>query len=128
MHFAASLLDYQHNVIMLSVAHVLIREITTVPNLSLRQQMTGDIAGAKALYHRALSLRPDSPELLTNVGFLEEQSGGGSRTSREKAAALYARALELLDAGSPVRGQVEINLKNVRKGLMMGDVAERTDE
>lgn len=99
-------------------AHVRIRATTTTPShLSLCQQTAGDIPGAKALYLRALSLQPNSPELLNNVGWLEEQTGGGSRTSMEKAAALYARALELLDAGSPVREQVEINLKNVQKRL-----------
>ncbi len=71
--------------------------------------------GAKALYHRALALQPNYPELLNNLGWLEEQSGGGSRSSLETAAELYARALELLDADSPAFGQVEINLRNVRK-------------
>lgn len=42
----------------------------------------------------------------------------------EKAAALYAQALEMLGTGSPARAQVEINLKNAQKGLVMGGTAE----
>lgn len=68
-------------------------------------------------------MQPNSPELLNNVGYLEEQTGGGSRASMEKAAALYARALELLGTGSPARAQVEINLNNAQKGLVMGGTA-----
>lgn len=75
-------------------------------------------------------MQPNSPELLNNLGYLEEQTGGGSRISMEKAAALYARALALLDVGSPARAQVEINLKNLQKALTTGGVAdagERTE-
>lgn len=92
-------------------------------HLSLCKQAAGDIPGAKALYHRALSLQPNSPELLNNVGYLEEQAGGGSRTSMEKAAALFAQALELFGAESPARAQVETNLKNVQKRLVVGGLA-----
>eukprot|EP00752_Nemacystus_decipiens_P009157 g8179.t1 len=94
-------------------------DLALLVNGGVAHQAAGDIPGAKALYHRALSLEPNSPELLNNVGYLEEQTGGGSRTSIEKAAALYSRALELLDAGSHARAQVEINLKNAQKGLAM---------
>lgn len=90
-----------------------------LPALNLhRLQAAGDVSGAKALYHRALSLQPDSPELLNNVGWLEEQSGGGSRSSLETSAELYVRALGLMGEGSPARAQVELNLTNVRRRLM----------
>lgn len=77
------------------------------------------MAGASALYHRALKLNPDSPELVSNLGWLEEQSGGGSHDSLERAAVLYERALRSLgDVASPARRQVEINLANVQRRLI----------
>lgn len=88
---------------------------TPPPQLTpLPHQAAGDIPGARALYHRALALHPASPELLSNLGWLEEQSGGGSLASLEAAAELYGRALRVLNVESPARGQVEINLANVR--------------
>eukprot|EP00903_Cladosiphon_okamuranus_P011712 g11015.t1 len=105
-------------------------DLPLLVNGGVAHQAAGDIPGAKALYQRALSLQPNSPELLNNVGYLEEQTGGGSRASMEKAAAMYARALVLLDAGSPAHAQVEINLKNSQKALTTGglaDAEERTE-
>lgn len=82
-------------------------------------QATGDWAGAGALYHRALELHPSSPELLSNFGWLQESTGGGSRDSLESAAALYAQALAAFKGVEPsnARRQVEINLANVRAKL-----------
>eukprot|EP00752_Nemacystus_decipiens_P011698 g10381.t1 len=92
--------------------------VALLVNGGVAHQAAGDISGAKTLYHRALSLQPNSPELLNNLGWLEEQSGGGSRASLETSAGLYVRALGLMGEGSPDRAQVEHNLANVRKRLM----------
>ena len=62
-------------------------------------------------------MHPTSPELLSNLGWLEEQSGGGSLASLEAAAELYVRALRVLSVESPARRQVEVNLANVRSRL-----------
>ncbi|CAN0550679.1 unnamed protein product, partial [Laminaria digitata] len=69
---------------------------------SLPHQAAGDIPGARALYQRALALHPTSPELLNNLGWLEE-SGDGSLASLETAAELYGRALRVLTVESPAR-------------------------
>lgn len=82
-----------------------------------RLQTAGDISGAKTLYQRALSLHPNSPELLNNLGWLEEQSGGGSKASLETSVGLYMRALGLMGEGSPAHEQVKLNLTNVWKRL-----------
>lgn len=62
-------------------------------------------------------MHPTSPELLSNLGWLEEQSGEGSQASLEVAAELYERALGVLGAESPARGQVEVNHANARRRL-----------
>lgn len=99
----------------------IIHQNPPAPPRCFHLQNTGDIPGAKALYHRALSLQPNSPELLNNVGWLEEQSGGGSRLSLETAAELYGSALVLLPEESLALKQIEINLKNVRRRLLLMD-------
>lgn len=83
-------------------------------------QAAGDTSGAFDLYRRALLLHPTSPELLSNLGWLEEQRGGGSRESLETAAQYYERAMKALEADSAARGQIEINLANVHRLLLGG--------
>lgn len=80
-------------------------------------QAAGDLVRAKLLYQRALTLNPLCPELLSNLGFLEEESGGGSKHSLESAEELYIRALHALGVFSPSRPQVETNLANIRVRL-----------
>ncbi|CAM9882404.1 unnamed protein product, partial [Ectocarpus fasciculatus] len=60
-------------------------DLALLVNGGVAHQTAGDIPGAKALFHRALSVQPNSPELLNNLGWLEEQTGGGSKLSLEKA-------------------------------------------
>eukprot|EP00904_Undaria_pinnatifida_P007486 jgi/Undpi1/3868/HiC_scaffold_16.g07236.m1 len=92
-------------------------DLALLVNGGAAHQAAGDIPGARALYHRALALHPTSPELLSNLGWLEEQSGEGSQASLEVAAELYERALGVLGAESPARGQVEVNHANARRRL-----------
>lgn len=80
-------------------------------------QTQGDVQGARALYQQALHLHPTSPELLCNLGWLEESSGGGSRASLETAAEFYDRAFIMVAEESPARGQIAINVANVRRRL-----------
>lgn len=96
---------------------MLIRATNIPLNLSIRQA-AGDIPGAKTLYHRALPLQPNSPKLLHNVGWLEEQAGNGSRASLEAAAAVHASARFVGRQVAHARWQVEVNLKNVQRGGM----------
>ncbi|CAN0340036.1 unnamed protein product, partial [Ectocarpus sp. 12 AP-2014] len=57
------------------------KDFALLVNGGVAHQTAGDVPDAKALFHRALSLQPNSPELLNNLGWLEEQTGGGSKLS-----------------------------------------------
>lgn len=80
-------------------------------------QAAGDFVGAKELYDKALELNASYPELLSNIGWLEEEIGGKSEESLKTAEGLYSRALEGLGPSSPARRQVETNLMNARARL-----------
>lgn len=69
-------------------------------------------------------MQPNSPELLNNLGWLEEQTGGGSKLSLETAAGLYERAVRLLDERSPALGCVETNLSSVQNRLLLKEVED----
>lgn len=57
---------------------------------------------------------------MSNFGWFQEQSGGGSRASLESAAALYDQALrefEINQHAYAARKQVQVNLANARTKL-----------
>ena len=68
---------------------------------------------AMAFYSRALAIQPDSPELVTNIGWLLEMQG-----NLHSARDHYARALELLKPYSHV--QIVNNLRNVEVRIAQG--------
>ena len=84
----------------------------------------GEETKAMDYYSRALILEPDSPELVTNIGWLLEVKGH-LREAREH----YMRAQELLLPHS--HPQIDRNLKNVEVRIMQdqqGGTRERPSE
>ena len=72
-------------------------------NLALLLQDQGDLAGARALYERALAIRekalgpehPDTAKSLNNLAVLLQAQGdlAGARPLFERALAIYEKAL-----------------------------------
>ena len=81
MDRAYSLLKYLHGVDP--------NDITTGLNYASIAKRLGHVADARAVYEHLLEISPDDPDVLNDLGILEDGEG-----HRDKAVALWKRVLE----------------------------------
>ena len=82
---------------------------------SILSDQGGDDQRTAEFYERAMTVAPDSPEVLNNYGFFLETRG-----RVEEALEKYERAASLLLPA--VHHQINTNIKNARDRLARGDV------
>jgi len=80
------------------------QDAATLSALGYERQLHGDIAGARALYQRALAADPNLIDAASNLGVIEAQSG-----NFPQAAKLFQAAFER----APGRSSIGVNLARV---------------